>query len=562
MSSLQRHHRPRLANALGEALPAQDRIDLRLHRGQLQTKKPCRGAAGEQAECAARAPFGEHGRKWRQVERFEPFGGHRRRGVEVVPAILHPGVEGAEEEGDLNRLPRRHGACGERGDLEAEVPGAPVGQDEQVGHRVSLYQRHPQTLSFAADLIPIDRSIVKPLNHPGSTRATESVGRAGSGRNERKSMSSSRVVTRWISRAVPLVALISMFAVSPRLNAQTVLQGDALAADSFADPRLNISRDSDRMEEARVSAEVEQGWNAFRAAAAAEKPGEWIGWIDRRTGRLDYAEGPGLAWIPGFGNRLSVQDLRSRYGTKAKTDLSTLEKIARTFMAPLSDALGVDPKELVLSSGRSGRQSDYLWYVDFDVVHAGLPVDGARVFFRINNGNLIQFGTEGIAAPGTETKSATLDRARAAAIAAAAFPKASGVDRITETRLDLVALGLDLPGRVGQFEPGRGVQWHPVWEVSVERKGAPWRVRIDAASGRILAIEDLRDFATAQVRGGVRADATAGESLLPLPFADISIPPGAVNSAGLYNYTNGSVTSALNGTFVKINDAFCGAISQ
>lgn len=375
-------------------------------------------------------------------------------------------------------------------------------------------------------------------------------------------MSSSRVFSRWIHSAAPLVALITMFTFTPRLNAQAVLQGDALAADSFADPRLGVSRDSDRIEESRVpvGSDVLQAWNAFRAAAGAEKPGEWIGWIDRRTGRLDYAEGPGLAWIPGFGNRLNGLDLRSRYGATAKADLSTLEKVARGFLAPLVSALGVDPKELVLSSGRSGRQSDYLWYVDFDVVHAGLPVDGARVFFRINNGNLIQFGTEGIAAPGTETKKAALDRPRAEAIAMTAFG-AKDAARVLDAKLDLVSIALDSPGRAGQFDAGRGVQWIPVWEVTVDRAKAQWRVRIDAVTGEVLAVEDLRDFATAQVRGGVRADASVGEPTLPLPFADLSVAPGATNSAGLYNFTNGPVTSTLNGTFVKISDG-CGSISQ
>jgi hypothetical protein len=361
------------------------------------------------------------------------------------------------------------------------------------------------------------------------------------------------------------VALISMFAVAPGANAQAMHPKDALSADQRIDPILAFSRDSDRIEEAQspVAAEVEQGWNAFRARAAAEKPGEWVGYVDRRTGRLDYAEGPGLAWLPGFGNRITPQDLVERFGAKAKPDLATLETIARSFLAPLEPALGVESKELVLSHGRSGRQSDYLWFVDFDVVHAGLPVEGARVFFRINNGNLIQFGTEGLAAPGVETKSVSIDRARAVEIANAAFAGKAPVRRVSETILHLVPLSLDLPGREGQFAPGAGVRWAPVWEVSVERSGGvPWRARIDAVSGQVLALEDLRRFATAQVHGGVRSDATVGEADLPMPFADLSSAPGAANSAGLYNFTSGPVNSTLNGTFVKIKDLNCGAISQ
>ena len=338
---------------------------------------------------------------------------------------------------------------------------------------------------------------------------------------------------------------------------------DASSAGAFIDSRLTFSPESDRIEESRISLadEAARSWNAFRAAAALEKDGAWTGWVDRRTGRIDYAEGSGLAWIPGHGNRLTAKDLVDRFGAGAKADLPTLEKIARAFLAPLADALGVDPKELVLSSGRSGRQSDYLWYVDFDLVHGGLPVEGARVFFRVNNGNLIQFGTEGIAAPGLATKRAALDRSRALSIAAAAFGGASPIAKVTDARLHLMPLALELPGREGQFEDGRGLEWLPVWSVLVERAGgAPWRARIDAASGAVLALQDLREYATAQVHGGVRADASAGEADLPFPYADVA--PGATNSAGLYDFTGAAVSSALDGTYVKIKDSNCGAISQ
>ncbi len=363
-------------------------------------------------------------------------------------------------------------------------------------------------------------------------------------------------VPRWISRAVPFVALLSCLAASPRANAQAHHLDGASAADHRVDASLLFSRDSDRIENTpgALAAEVAQGWNAFRAKAAAKAPGDWVGYVDRRTGRLDYAEGRGVAWIPGHGNRLTAQSLVARFGEKSKADLVTLEKIARDFLAPLAPALGVDPKELVLSSGRSGRQSDYLWFVDFDVVHGGLPVDGARVFFRVNNGNLIQFGTEGIATPGEAVRKAALDRSHAVAIATEAFADRASVGRVLEAFLHLVPISSDSP-----FAP---VRWAPVWEVSVERGKAPWRARIDAESGLVLALYDLRDFASAQVHGGVRADATVGEADLPMPFADLSVAPNNTNSAGLYNFTSGPVASTLIGQYVKIKDLNCGTISQ
>src|SRR6185436_4649735 len=111
---------------------------------------------------------------------------------------------------------------------------------------------------------------------------------------------------------------------------------------------------------------------------------------------------------------------------------------------------------------------------------------------------------------------------RALSIAKTAFGSKAAVERILEAKLELVPFGLDLPGRSGQFEPGRGVEWAPVWKVSVERAGGtPWLVQIDAASGLIVELRDLRQFATAQVHGGVRSDATVADADLPMPVADL-----------------------------------------
>lgn len=58
------------------------------------------------------------------------------------------------------------------------------------------------------------------------------------------------------------------------------------------------------------------------------------------------------------------------------------------------------PATLVLNRERSGRKADHLWVADFDLVLDGIAVDGAHVVFRVNYGNLIQFGTEGLPNPG------------------------------------------------------------------------------------------------------------------------------------------------------------------
>ena len=77
-----------------------------------------------------------------------------------------------------------------------------------------------------------------------------------------------------------------------------------------------------------------------------------------------------------------------------------MEAIARGYLPRVPVAPRRRPQELVLNRGPSGQPADHLWFVDFDVVREGLPIEGARVVFRVNNGNLIQFGTENLPAPG------------------------------------------------------------------------------------------------------------------------------------------------------------------
>ena len=63
--------------------------------------------------------------------------------------------------------------------------------------------------------------------------------------------------------------------------------------------------------------------------------------------------------------------------------------------------LGAESYSLRLDREASGLYSDYLWLLDFDVFAGDLQIEGASVFFRVNHGNLIQFGAEKVPAPRT-----------------------------------------------------------------------------------------------------------------------------------------------------------------
>ena len=67
---------------------------------------------------------------------------------------------------------------------------------------------------------------------------------------------------------------------------------------------------------------------------------------------------------------------------------------------------------------RSGSPADHLWFVDYNVEISGMAVEGARVVFRVNNGNLIQFGSENLPEPGARAPRVKLSRKQALAVLA------------------------------------------------------------------------------------------------------------------------------------------------
>jgi hypothetical protein len=305
-----------------------------------------------------------------------------------------------------------------------------------------------------------------------------------------------------------------------------------------------------------LAPEARDGWTAFTLGA----PGEWRAYADRRTGRIEYAEGAGLPWIPGRGNQLTPADVVSGGGP---VDLAALEKIARGFLGRTGKLLGVDPATLVLDRGRSGPAADYLWFVDFDLVRDGRTVEGARVTLTVNNGNLIQFGTVQLPPPDAAVPAIEIERAAALAVLSGHVGGFTPADHFVDPgSLHLLPADVaDTRSALG-FEPGRGRGLVAVWEFRFRRDRVmgTWRGRVDATTGELLDFTDVNDYA--QVTGGVypRSFATDAEVDRPLPFAGLS--SGVfTDSAGFYDYLGGTVSSQLTGPYVGIYD-YCGTIGQ
>jgi len=338
-------------------------------------------------------------------------------------------------------------------------------------------------------------------------------------------------------------------------QAQVAKQGfDTLSRLAFQSDRLEPAQSFEAVDNVQglMKANSRDAWTTFRLNA----PVEWRATVDQRSGVVAFAEGGNIAWVPGRGNSLKASK---------KVDLAALETIARTYLDQVGDMLGVDAKTLVLNRGRSGQPASHLWFVDFDVVREGLPVENARVIFRVNNGNLIQFGSEYLPAAGATVPPTKLTREQALA----AVAKYIGGLGSADTFMDSGSLHL-LPANIlstrsaegFDFGAGRGIA--KVWQFTFHRDGVmgTWMARVDAASGEVLELSDVNTYATAQASGGIfqNSPTTGSEIVRPAPFANLS-SGGFTNSAGLYTYSSGTVTSTLNGQYVKITDT-CGAISQ
>ena len=336
--------------------------------------------------------------------------------------------------------------------------------------------------------------------------------------------------------------------------------GDLVVTEPTLQPTVDLAPlDAVALE---LEDDVRAAWSAF--TAAQRDPQGWNAAIDRRSGLVDIAEGAGVPWIPGYGNDLALSDVAAHLRGRAELDTDALESIARSFLLQVAPLLGAEGFELRLDRKASGPYSDYLWFVEFDVYASGLKIEGARVFFRVNNGNLIQFGAEKVPAPGTPVPKAliSLDQARAALDAYAGLTE--GRDRLIDKgtlRLLPVAAGGSQTG----YAFGRGYQLQPVWELSFRRgeEHPTWRARVDAVTGGVVEFRDVNHYA--QVTGGYwpvswRVGGTEQAQVITgWPYATVDPTGGTSNTSGIYAWDGSAQTARHVGPYVNINDQCSGA---
>jgi hypothetical protein len=289
---------------------------------------------------------------------------------------------------------------------------------------------------------------------------------------------------------------------------------------------------------------------------------------DTRSDRPGLIQGAGIPLLPGRGNKLVAADLKLAH--EGGPDLKDVEARVRAFLADFPELLNVSGFDLRLdpeSSVDAGEERQ-IWFVELRQFHRGVPVEGAKVYFRINNGNVVQFGTERIAEVRT---SATPQIDRAAALAAAVQALGFRVEDLAEI-VDPGTLKLvpaltagEHPAEMYEGARGNGYRHLLVWEVEFRRAGDPatWQAKVDARTGRLLSLVDGNDYATAQVTGGIYPVTNSDpEVVRSLPFINVANGSAKVaDGSGEYSYSGGVSTVNLSGRYIKIADQ-CGPVSK
>jgi len=230
----------------------------------------------------------------------------------------------------------------------------------------------------------------------------------------------------------------------------------------------------------------------------AEHSDAWEVRWDVRSDRPHLIQGPGVPLLPGRGNSLRSEDLELGFG--AELSLSDVERLLRRKLRQWEKVLGIQESDLVLDMERSVSYGPrkHLWSIEFQQVYRGVPVE-ARVFFRINHGNIVQFGTDQVADIRMDP-TPRLSRERAVK----GLRKRLGLrpDRVQWSDRGTLKIlptreSSEGPGQRFSESAGQGYGHRLVWEMlyfdpDVERA---YRVLVDAHTGRLLEHLDLIRYA-------------------------------------------------------------------
>jgi len=345
-------------------------------------------------------------------------------------------------------------------------------------------------------------------------------------------------------------------------SAQRAKDGqDPLDKLVFAKPELRVSRtltDAERLPEGVWNRDAIGRFRADNGSA-------WRVLVDERTGRVSLLDGGAIPFIPGPANKLQWRELGADCESPSCLPLARLESLAREFLERHQQVIKVNPAELVLDPLGSVPVGNSIYHLRFQWTHGKLPVEGASVFFTVNNGNLIQLGVQSIGDIEL-SPSPTISAEQAwKTLWAYVGGRTERDEMLSHGALAIMPItpkGLDPDALKLPF--GKAISYVLVHKLAFRRAGVlgTWEALVDAHTGDLLRFRDSNVYG--QVKGGVyKTDVPQTEVSTAFPFADYG--SGYADAAGAFPGTTGTSTMAgpTSGApgGVAISDV-CGAISR
>jgi hypothetical protein len=356
-------------------------------------------------------------------------------------------------------------------------------------------------------------------------------------------------------------------------------QRTPLDQKAFFRPELYISSSQVPVEDILSQLPSRPAWEGF-LLARGENPARPVtrAYIDPRSGAATNLLGA-FPLIPGdgVGNQVTPEKLGARLGGAiAQVDAPVVASVVGRFIEAHRGVLGVDTAQL--GKARADQIRSDLWQISIPQVFNGIPVRYGRVAASISHGNLVVIGTESWGNVSIDT-TAKLSAAQAQE---AGFAYAGGRTSedvvVRDPQLEIVPFAPPehQHGEAFGGPVGAGYGHRLVWTFVFEREPetSRWEAMVDAQTGDVIAFEDINKYAKKQIKGGVypltdteicpnNQQCGTMQSQWPMPFTNTGFPApdNFTSTAGLYEYTGGTVATTLNGKYVRIVDT-CGAINE
>jgi hypothetical protein len=282
-------------------------------------------------------------------------------------------------------------------------------------------------------------------------------------------------------------------------------------------------------------------------------------------------DGGAIPFIPGPTNNISYDSFDAFSESNHRLPKDKLEALAREFLDKYPGLFPIKQEELLIDHEGTLAIGESIYLIRFQWVFKEIPVEGGSIYFRINNGNLIQVASTRIAPISLDTNPEFT-----VGTAWQILNGYLGCDGLTEkdeiidkgslTIIPITPKGMDVNTYVGPV--GTMSEYALCYRLMFKREGVmgTWEAIIDAHTGEMLRFVDANRYG--KIQGGVYKtdkNPTQTEATMPFPYADYG--------SGVYadiggNFPGTSGTSTMTGRAgssgnvgsVDIVDT-CGAIS-